>query len=98
MRHQEFLDGVATRAGLDRTDDARRGSTAALGALGAVLPADDRAALAAALPALLVREAGLDTDTSPGAADSLVEDVARRTGWTPERARYTVVAVVGSGG
>lgn len=94
MRHQEFLGGVATRAGLDRTDDAREGAAAALAALAAHLPADDRDALAAALPTLLTREAGLDDAPAPAAGGSPVETVVRRTGWTPERARYVLVAVV----
>lgn len=94
MRHQEFLGGVATRAGLERTDDAREGATAALAALASHLPADDRDALAAALPTLLNREAGLDDGPEPAAGDSPVETITRRTGWTPERARYVLVAVV----
>lgn len=97
MRHQEFLSGVATRAGLDHTDDARLGATATLAALAEHLPADDRDALAAALPSLLEQESGLDgsaAGTSASAAPGdLVDGIARRTGWTPERARYMLAAV-----
>ncbi|WP_026204737.1 DUF2267 domain-containing protein [Actinomycetospora chiangmaiensis] len=94
MRHQEFLGGVALRAGLERTDDAREGATAALAALADHLPTDDRGALADALPTLLAREAGLDGGPPPATTGSPVETVARRTGWPPERARYVLVAVV----
>ncbi|MEJ2870183.1 DUF2267 domain-containing protein [Actinomycetospora sp. OC33-EN08] len=94
MRHQEFLSGVATRAGLERTDDAREGTTATLATLAEVLPADDRDALAGALPTLLTHEAGLDAEPGRGEPGALVETVARRTGWSPERARYVLSAVV----
>jgi uncharacterized protein (DUF2267 family)/pterin-4a-carbinolamine dehydratase len=95
MRHQEFLGGVATRAGLETTDDARLGATAALAALAERLPADDREALATALPSLLEHESGLDGSGGGPAAGSggVVDGVVRRTGWTPERARYVLVAV-----
>jgi uncharacterized protein (DUF2267 family)/pterin-4a-carbinolamine dehydratase len=99
MRHQEFLSGVATRAG-EQTDDARLGATAALAALSEHLPADARDALARALPTLLEQESGLDEPGSgsgahAGAGDGAVVDgIAGRTGWTPERARYVLAAVV----
>jgi uncharacterized protein (DUF2267 family)/pterin-4a-carbinolamine dehydratase len=95
MRHQEFLSGVATRAG-EQTDDARLGTTATLAALSDHLPTDDRDALARALPTLLEQESGLDEtrprDTATDA--SVVDGIVRRTGWTPERAQYTLAAVV----
>lgn len=96
MRHQEFLSGVATRAGFEQTDDARLGATATLAALSEHLPADDRDALARALPTLLEQESGIDeAGTRAAAADATVVDgIVRRTGWTPERARYALVAVV----
>jgi uncharacterized protein (DUF2267 family)/pterin-4a-carbinolamine dehydratase len=97
MRHQEFLSGVATRAGV-QTDDARLGATAALAALSEHLPTDDRDALAQALPTLLEQESGLDQagdGAGDGARDTAVVDgIARRTGWTPERARRALAAVV----
>ena len=97
MRHQEFLSGVATRAG-EQTDDARLGATAALAALSEHLPTDDRDALAQALPTLLEQESGLDQagdGAGDGARDTAVVDgIARRTGWTPERARRALAAVV----
>lgn len=97
MRHQEFLSGVATRAGLEHTDDARLGATAALAALAEHLPADDRGALAAALPTLLEHESGLDGGSGGTSAAAgpggLVDGIVRRTGWTPERARYVLAAV-----
>ena len=93
MRHQEFLSGVATRAG-EQTDDARHGATAALAALSEHLPTDDRDALAQALPTLLEHESGLD-QAGDGAGDTAVVDgIARRTGWTPERAQRALAAVV----
>jgi len=102
MRHQEFLSGVATRAGLDRTEDARLGATAVLATLAEHLPRPDRDALAQALPTLLEHEAGLDGDrgAEPSgddapAAQTLVDAVARRTGWSAERARYALTAVAG---
>jgi uncharacterized protein (DUF2267 family)/pterin-4a-carbinolamine dehydratase len=96
MRHQEFLAGVATRGGFASTDDARHAADAALAAVAAHLPTDDRRVLADALPALLEQESGLDADGAPGSPDApVVEEVARRTGWAPERARYAVVAVTG---
>jgi pterin-4a-carbinolamine dehydratase len=99
MRHQEFLSGVATRAGLEHTDDARLGATAALAAISEHLPADDRDALAAALPTLLEHESGLDGGsggTSAGAGPGgIIDGVVRRTGWAPERARYVLNAVAG---
>ncbi|NMO89637.1 DUF2267 domain-containing protein [Actinomycetospora sp. TBRC 11914] len=97
MRHQEFLRGVATRAGLEHTDDARLGATAALAALAEHLPADDREALAAALPTLLEHESGLDGGSGGTSAAAgpggLIDGVVRRTGWAPERARYVLAAV-----
>jgi uncharacterized protein (DUF2267 family)/pterin-4a-carbinolamine dehydratase len=102
MRHQEFLSGVATRAGFEQTDDARLGATATLAALSEHLPADDRDALARALPSLLEHESGLDQAGS-GAGDgagaaaggtAVVDAITLRTGWTPERARYALTAVV----
>jgi hypothetical protein len=87
MRHQEFLSGVATRAGE---------ATAALAALSEHLPTEDRDALARALPTLLEHESGLDeADPHDAATDTAVVDgIIRRTGWTPERAHYTLAAVV----
>ena len=96
MRHQEFLSGVATRAG-EQTDDARLGATAALAALSEHLPTDDRDALARALPTLLEQESGLDRTTAGDgrATDaSVVDGIARRTGWAPQRARSVLDAVV----
>ncbi|MDD7941931.1 DUF2267 domain-containing protein [Actinomycetospora lutea] len=97
MRHQEFLAGVATRGGFVETDDARRAADAVLATVAAHLPADDRDALADALPNLLQQESGVDRQTDSGAPteEGLVEEVARRTGWTPERARYALTAVTG---
>src|ERR1700712_3447129 len=96
MRHQEFLSGVATRPGFEWTDDARLGATATLAALSEHLPADDRDALARALPTLLEHESGLDEAGPRGATGdtAVVDGIVRRTGWTPERARYTLAAVV----
>lgn len=98
MRHQEFLRGVATRAGFEQTDDARLGATATLAALSEHLPAPDRDALAAALPTLLEHESGLDdrgsATTAAAGPGSVVDGIVRRTGWAPERARYALAAVV----
>ncbi|GLZ46149.1 hypothetical protein Acsp06_23340 [Actinomycetospora sp. NBRC 106375] len=97
MRHQEFLAGVATRGGFAETDEARRAADAVLATVAEHLPADDRDALAAALPSLLEQESGVDrvggggTPTEAG----LVDDVVSRTGWSAERARYALVAVTG---
>ncbi|GAA4934439.1 uncharacterized protein DUF2267 [Actinomycetospora succinea] len=98
MRHQEFLAGVATRGGFTDTDDARRAADAVLATVAAYLPADDRDALADALPNLLEQEAGLDRQDGGNGAPTeagLVDDVARRTGWPAERARYALTAVTG---
>ena len=97
MRHQEFLAGVATRGGFAETDEARRAADAVLASVAAHLPADDRDALAAALPNLLEQEAGVDRQSDGGEPTEagLVDEVARRTGWTPERARYALTAVTG---
>ena len=97
MRHQEFLAGVATRGGFAETDEARRAADAVLASVAAHLPADDRDALAAALPNLLEQEAGVDRQSDGGEPTEagLVDEVARRTGWTPERSRYALTAVTG---
>jgi uncharacterized protein (DUF2267 family) len=97
MRHQEFLEGVATRGGFAETDDARRAADAVLATLAEHLPGDDRDALAKALPNLLAQEAGDDRQGGGGTptAAGLVDEVARRTGWEPERARYALTAVTG---
>lgn len=103
MRHQEFLTGVATRAGLEQTEDARLGAAAVLATLAEHLPRADRDALAQALPTLLEHEAGLDEAGSGSGSDggdtpdtrTLADAVARRTGWTTERAGYALSAVVG---
>jgi uncharacterized protein (DUF2267 family) len=96
MRYQEFLAGVATRGGFDN-DDARRAADAVLATLADHLPDDDRDALATALPNLLEQESGVDHPSHGGApsGSDLVDAVARRTGWTPERARYGLTAVTG---
>lgn len=100
MRHQEFLAGVATRAGLSN-DEARTAADAALAVLAEHLPADDRSALAAALPTLLEQEAlesggsGGNGGSGAGGGADLVADVAGRTGWARERADYAFTAVVG---
>lgn len=94
MRHQEFLTGVATRAGFDQTDDARLAATAVLAAVSGHLTGDDRTALAEALPSLLEHEAGLDDAPASATGTSLVDEVARRTGWQPERAGYALTAVL----
>ena len=99
MRHQEFLAGVATRGGFD-SNEARHATDAVIATLARHLPADDRDALARALPNLLETESGIDDATTSAAGDSpsdatLVEDVAHRSGWSPERSRYALVAVVG---
>ena len=99
MRHQEFLAGVATRGGFDN-DDARHAADAVLATLARHLPADDRDALARALPNLLETESGVDSAPAADGGDTptdaaLVEDVARRSGWSPERSRYALTAVVG---
>jgi pterin-4a-carbinolamine dehydratase len=97
MRHQEFLAGVATRGGFTDTDDARRAADAVLASVAEHLSRDDREALAAALPNLLEQESGVDTAGGGGTPTDagLVEDVARRSGWTSERARYALTAVTG---
>src|SRR3954470_24379137 len=98
MRHQEFLAGVATRGGFTETDDARRAADAVLGTLAEHLPADDRRALADALPTLLEQESGVDDargDRPQPTEAGLVDEVARRSGWAPERARYALTAVTG---
>src|SRR4051794_39060492 len=97
MRHQEFLAGVATRGGFAETDDARRAADAVLATLAEHLPSDDRDALAKALPNLLEQESGVDSAGGGGTptAAGLVDDVAGRTGWPPERARYALTAVTG---
>ncbi|MFC5137447.1 DUF2267 domain-containing protein [Actinomycetospora rhizophila] len=97
MRHQEFLAGVATRGGFVQTDDARRAADAVLATVAAHLPADDRDALADALPNLLEQESGVDRQADGGTPSEagLVDEVARRTGWTAERARYALTAVTG---
>ncbi|PVZ12861.1 DUF2267 domain-containing protein [Actinomycetospora cinnamomea] len=97
MRHQEFLAGVATRGGFAQTDDARRAADAVLATLAEHLPSDDRDALAKALPNLLEQEAGVDTAGGGGTPTEagLVDEVARRSGWEPERARYALTAVIG---
>ncbi|MEJ2860930.1 dimethylsulfonioproprionate lyase family protein [Actinomycetospora flava] len=97
MRHQEFLAGVATRGGFASTDDARRAADAVLATVAAHLPADDRDALAAALPKLLEQESGVDRQNDGGepTETGLVDEVARRTGWPAERARYALTAVTG---
>ena len=97
MRHQEFLEGVATRGGFAETADARRAADAVLATLAEHLPAEDRDALADALPTLLERESGVDEAGGGGAPTEadLVGEVARRTGWSPERARYALTAVTG---
>jgi uncharacterized protein (DUF2267 family) len=96
MRHQEFLEGVATRGGFTN-DDARRAADAVLATLADHLPDDDRDALAKALPNLLEQESGVDHPShgGPPSESDLVDAVARRTGWTPERARYALTAVTG---
>ena len=97
MRHQEFLAGVATRGGFAETDDARRAADAVLATLAEHLPGDDRDALAKALPNLLEQESGVDRaggGGTPTEAD-LVDEVALRSGWEPERARYALTAVIG---
>lgn len=97
MRHQEFLAGVATRGGFAETDDARRAADAVLATLAEHLPGDDRDALARALPNLLEQESGVDRQGGGGTPTEagLVDEVARRTGWPPERARYALTAVTG---
>lgn len=97
MRHQEFLAGVATRGGFADNDDARRAADAVLATLADHLPDDDRDALAKALPNLLEQEAGVDRAGGGGTptAAGLVDEVARRSGWQPERARYALTAVIG---
>ncbi|MEJ2886067.1 DUF2267 domain-containing protein [Actinomycetospora aeridis] len=97
MRHQEFLAGVATRGGFTDTDDARRAADAVLATVATYLPADDRDALADALPSLLAQEAGVDRQGDGGTPteSGLVDDVAARTGWPAERARYALIAVTG---
>src|SRR3954452_632989 len=106
MRHQEFLAGVATRGGFAETDDARRAADAVLATLAEHLPADDRDALAKALPNLLEQEAGVDRAGGGGGATAgggggpppaagLASAVPRRSGWQPERARYALTAVTG---
>ncbi|GAA4776855.1 hypothetical protein GCM10023200_06940 [Actinomycetospora chlora] len=96
MRYQEFLAGVATRGGFDN-DDARRAADAVLATLADHLSDDDRRALAAAVPNLLEQESGVDHPSRGGASTdaALVDAVVRRTGWTPERARYALTAVTG---
>ena len=97
MRHQEFLAGVAARGGFAGTDDARRAADAVLATLAEHLPGDDRDALAKALPSLLEQESGVDRAAGGGTPTEagLVDEVARRTGWEPERARYALTAVIG---
>lgn len=97
MRHQEFLAGVATRGGFADTDDARRAADAVLATVATHLPADDRDALAAALPNLLEQEAGVDRRSGGGEPTEagLVDDVVERTGWPAVRARYALIAVTG---
>jgi len=97
MRHQEFLAGVATRGGFAETDDARRAADAVLATLAEHLPGDDRDALAEALPNLLEQESGVDRAGGGGTPTEagLVDEVARRSGWEPERARYALTAVIG---
>jgi uncharacterized protein (DUF2267 family) len=97
MRHQEFLAGVATRGGFADTDDARRAADAVLATLAEHLPGDDRDALATALPNLLEQESGVDRAAGGGTPTEagLVDEVARRSGWEPERARYALTAVIG---
>jgi uncharacterized protein (DUF2267 family) len=96
MRYQEFLAGVATRGGFDN-DDARRAADAVLATLADHLSDDDRDALAEALPNLLEQESGVDHPSHGGtpSESDLVDTVGRRTGWTPERARYALTAVTG---
>ena len=97
MRHQEFLAGVATRGGFAETDDARRAADAVLATLAEHLPGDDRTALVEALPNLLEVESGVDRAGGGGTPTEagLVDEVARRSGWAPERARYALTAVIG---
>ena len=98
MRHQEFLAGVATRGGFAETDDARRAADAVLATLAEHLPGDDRTALVEALPNLLEVESGVDRANGGGGTPTeagLVDEVARRSGWAPERARYALTAVIG---
>jgi hypothetical protein len=98
MRHQEFLAGVATRGGFAETDDARRAADAVLATLAEHLPGDDRTALVEALPNLLEVESGVDRVNGGGGTPTeagLVDEVARRSGWAPERARYALIAVIG---
>ncbi len=97
MRHQEFLAGVATRGGFTETDDARRAADAVLATVAQHLGQEDREALASALPTLLEQESGVDAAAGGGTPTDagLVDDIARSTGWTPERARYALTAVTG---
>lgn len=95
LRHQELVEGIKARSDLSQSAEVRRVTTMVLETLARCLDDVHRRELAAALPAperAAVRWDVTPTDRCEPA--ELTDEVARRTGYPPERARYLTEAVL----
>lgn len=95
LRHQELVEGIKARSDLSRPAEVRRVTVTVLETVARCLDDVHRGELAAALPVperVAVRWDVGETDRCDPA--DLTDEIARRSGYPPEQARYLTEAVL----
>ncbi len=96
MKHDEFVDRVAGRAGISDPAEAERAAVAVLQELCDRITGDEAWDLLAQLPAQLKTAVIVSPSALPLGADEFVDRVARELDVSPEEARAHVRAVFGT--